>query len=111
MALPKGKPWPTELKYYWTVSIPKAIGGVVPGWSTMLPKILQGWSEGRMITYFDGSQIYYLTAVTSTELRFEGRFAYQYPNTNTATRYIRIIDRSSGAVSNHSARFTISNYT
>ena len=108
MALPRGKPWPTELKYYWTLSIPPAVGNVVPGWSTMLPKILQGWNEGRSITYFDGAYTYTLNAVTSSELRFLGRFAFNYPSATKTRFYYVSIDRSTGAVTKLTKDFTTS---
>lgn len=111
MALPKPKPWPTELHSFFGLTVPTAVGGVVPGWSTMVGTVIAAYNSGKLVTYFDGSQIYYLTAVTSNELRFEGRFAYQYPNNTSATQYMRSINRSSGAVTNHTIRFTISNYT
>lgn len=108
MALPKGKPWPTELKYYWTVSIPTAVEGVVPGWSTMLPKILQGWREGRMVTYFDGTYTYTLNVVTDSELRFLGRFAFGYPSATKTRLFYISINRSTGAVTALRKDFTTS---
>ena len=111
MALPKPKPWPTELHSFFGLTVPTAVGGVVPGWSTMVGTVIAAYNSGKVVTYFDEGQQYILTAVTASELRFEGRTAYQHPNSTSATRYFRTINRSTGAVTSHSARFTISNYT
>ncbi len=111
MPLPNPKPWATNLKTYWSISIPPAVNGVIPQWSAMAQTVIDGYNAGKAVVYFDGSQAYYLMAVVGNDLRFYGRFAASYPNANSATLYYRTIDLSSGAVTNHTIRLNQTAFT
>ena len=112
MSLPKPKPWATDMKTYWSINVPTAVGGSVPGWSAMVNQVINGYNAGKAITYIDATdgQLYYLMTVTSTELRFFGRIAPNYPNSSTCTQYIVLIDRSSGAVTRKQLRMSQTGY-
>ena len=89
--------------------IPTAINGVVPNWSTVvLPAVLTEWQRGGIVTYNDGTYVYTLNVITSSELRLLGRFAFNYPSA-TKTRFFYIsINRSTGAVTALTKDFTTS---
>lgn len=112
MSLPKPKPWPTELHSFFGLTVPTAVGGVVPGWSTMVGTVIAAYNSGKAVTYIDATdgQLYYLMTVTATELRFFGRIAPSYPNANTCTQFIILINRSSGAVTRKWLRMTQTGY-
>lgn len=112
MSLPKPKPWPTELKSYWGVNVPTAVGGTVPQWGTMANSVINAYNSGKAVTYIDAtdSQVYYLMTVTATELRFFGRIAPSHPNANTCTQYIVIINRSTGAAARKQLRMSQTGY-
>ena len=111
MPLPKPKPWATELHSAIPLVVPTAANGYIPGWSTMRATVEAAYQAGKLIVYVEAGQQYVATALTQSEMRFEGRFAYTYPNGTSATQYIRVVTLSTGAVTSHTARFEISNYT
>lgn len=101
MPLPKPKPWATDMRSYWAVNIPTAVNGVVPQWGAMKNKVAEAYRLGKPVTYFDGSHIYYMALMTSTNFIFYGRLIPNYPDSSHARMYIQYINRSSGTVTWH----------
>lgn len=89
--------------------IPTAINGVVPNWSNVvLPAVLTEWQRGGVVTYNDGTYVYTLNVITSTELRLLGRLSFNYPSATKTRLFYISIDRSTGAVTQLRKDFTTS---
>ena len=100
------------IKSYLVENIPKAVNGVIPSWATIVNRLVTAYNKGVVITYVDeNNQLYICEAVTSTEFRFYGRTVPNYPNNTSATMFFRTINRSTGAVTNHTMRFNQTAYT
>lgn len=110
--MPNPKPWVADMKTYFSMNVPTAVGGTVPNWGAMVNAVVNGYNAGKAITYIDETdgQLYYLMTVTANELRFFGRIAPSYPNSSTCTQYIVIIARSTGAVTRKQLRMTQTGY-
>lgn len=103
--------WNTAVKSFWVQNIPSPVNGYIPNWGNIKNSVTNSFLAGRVITLVDGGQIYIATALTSTVMRFEGRTAYSYPNSQSATLYIRSVVLASGQVENHSVRLNQTAFT
>ena len=96
------------LDSHWTQHIPTAVSGVVPNWGVLDSLIYNAYRRGVVVTYNDSNGYQFiLDAATAAEYRFNGRFAFGYPNNTTASLYRITINRSTGAVTATTTRFNI----